>query len=134
MRVRRLVCLLSVGLALAAGVPTDSHADDFYEGKVVTILVGFGPGGGYDLYARTLARYLSEYIPGKPTIVVRNQPGAGSATALQAVNSTLPKDGTILVTFESMLAAQSVVQPAAVNVDFRNYAFVGSATPNFYTC
>src|SRR5580765_6299513 len=55
---------------------------DFYKGKTVQVLVGFGPGGGYDLYARTLARYMGKHIPGNPTLVPQNMPGAGGVKAM----------------------------------------------------
>jgi tripartite-type tricarboxylate transporter receptor subunit TctC len=76
-----VVALLSV-LPLALRARADPVAD-FYAGKTLRVLVGFSAGGGYDLYARTLARHLGKYIPGAPSVVVQNMPGAGS---LKVVN------------------------------------------------
>src|SRR5262245_24040517 len=79
MRCRLHASLAAAALLAAAGV--SARADpvaDFYAGKTVRILVGFSAGGGYDLYARTLGRYLGKHIPGQPTVVVQNMPGAGS--------------------------------------------------------
>jgi len=78
----------------AAGVLAAPAKADYFAGKTITLLVGAAPGGGYDAYARTIARHLPDHLPGKPTIVVRNQPGAGSAVAAAALANTAPKDGT----------------------------------------
>ena len=82
-------------------VPALARADDFYKGKTVTIIVGFSPGGGYDLYARALARFIPDHIPGHPTVIVQNMPGAGSLVAVRSLNVTQPKDGTVMVTFDA---------------------------------
>jgi tripartite-type tricarboxylate transporter receptor subunit TctC len=86
--------------AVLAAIP--AHADpvaDFYAGKTLRVLVGFSAGGGYDLYARTLARYLGKYIPGGPSVVVQNIPGAGSLKAVNYLYNAAPRDGTVLATF-----------------------------------
>jgi tripartite-type tricarboxylate transporter receptor subunit TctC len=80
--------------ALAAGAP--AQAADFYAGKSIDLVVGAGTGGGYDIYARALARHLASHIAGQPSIIVKNMPGAGSAKAGQFVSTMAPKDGTAL--------------------------------------
>ena len=75
---------------------TPGFATDYYAGKTIELLVGAPPGGGYDIYARTVARHFGRHIPGTPTIVVKNMPGAGSAKAAQYIQSIAPKDGTAL--------------------------------------
>jgi hypothetical protein len=104
-------------------------ADDFYKDKTVNVIVGFTPGGGYDAYGRQLARFMGDHIPGKPTLIVQNMPGAGSMTAVRALDATQPKDGSVMVIFNPGLIVQSLVQPDKVPVDFRKYAFVGVVTP-----
>ena len=122
-------------LAMAMGLSAPAlQAADFYKDKTVTIIVGFTPGGGYDVYARQLARFLPDHIPGRPNIVVQNMPGAGSLTAVRAVGTTQPKDGTVMVIFNPGLITQSVVEPEKVPFDFRRYAFVGTVTPDFRVC
>src|SRR5262249_28421459 len=69
-------------------------AGDYYAGKTVEFLVGAAPGGGYDIYARAVSRHLGRHIPGEPTVVVKNMPGAGSAKAAQYITGIAPKDGT----------------------------------------
>jgi tripartite-type tricarboxylate transporter receptor subunit TctC len=123
--------LLWIG-TLAAVLP--ARADDFYKGKLFTIVVGFSPAGGYDNYARNLSRYIGSHIPGNPTVIVQNMPGAGSLTSVRYLNLTAPKDGTIMTIFNPGLVTQSIVQPDKVNLDFRKYAWVGVVTPDYRVC
>ena len=84
---------LIAGLFLLAPAQAD---EPFYAGKTISIVVGFGPGGGYDLYARLLSRFLGNHIPGKPTVIVQNMDGAGGVRAANHVYATAPKDGTVI--------------------------------------
>src|SRR5215212_3369567 len=76
---KRFLASLAITGAFATAALAPAHAADpvadFYKGKTVQVLVGFGPGGGYDLYARTLARYMGRHVPGNPTMVPQNMPG-----------------------------------------------------------
>lgn len=87
--------LFAAPAALAAMLIAGPARADFYAGKTVELLVGAPPGGGYDIYARAIARHLPRHVPGNPTIVVKNMPGAGSAKAAQFISSMAPKDGTV---------------------------------------
>jgi tripartite-type tricarboxylate transporter receptor subunit TctC len=130
-RAALLVPLALIGLMVT---PTQASAADFYSGKTVSIIVGFSPGGGYDLYARAVARYLGRYVPGHPTVIVQNMPSAGSLKAVRALDATEPKDGTILTVFNNGLVTQSIVEPETVDLDFRKFAWVGVVTPDFRVC
>lgn len=122
-------------LTLAAGFASSAHAQaDFYKGKTINIVVGFTPGGGYDINGRAVARHIGKHIPGNPTIIVQNQPGAGSLSAVRNLNATLPRDGTAIVTFNPGLVTQSIVQPETVKVDFRNLAWVGVVAADYRIC
>lgn len=90
------------GLAIVATLCGTARADvaDFYKGKSVNIVVGYGPGGGYDLMARLLARFLGAHIPGNPSVVVQNMPGAASLRATNYIATTAPKDGTVIAAFD----------------------------------
>ncbi|MFL6831902.1 MAG: hypothetical protein ACJ8F0_04860, partial [Xanthobacteraceae bacterium] len=81
-------------IALAAlamlGLPS-AFAGDYYAGKSIDLLIGAPPGGGYDIYARALARHYGRHIPGQPTIVAKNMPGAGSARAAGFISTVAPK-------------------------------------------
>jgi hypothetical protein len=97
-------------------------------------VAGFSPAGGYDSYARALARHIGDHIPGHPSVIVQNMPGAGSLTAVRYLDATAPKDGVVMTIFNPGLVTQSVVEPEKVDVDFRNYAWIGVVTPDFRVC
>ncbi|MGB7176862.1 MAG: hypothetical protein WBD33_08430, partial [Xanthobacteraceae bacterium] len=85
---------------MATALATIASADDnFYSGKTIQVLVGFTAGGGFDLYARTLARYMGRHIPGNPTLVVQNMPGGGSLRAANYLYNAAPTDGTAIAEF-----------------------------------
>src|SRR5437879_2458166 len=98
-RPRRLLpAVLAIGCAALAPVAARQAAradaiSEFYAGKTVNLVIGYAPGGGYDLYARTLARHMTRHIPGNPAIVVQNMPGAGSIKAANFLYGIAPKDG-----------------------------------------
>ncbi len=94
-------------LTVAALLASPAAAADYYAGKAIELVVGHYVGGGYDIYARALARHYGRHIPGNPTIVVKNMPGAGSAKAGQFISTVAPKDGTVIgaVTPGAIMAA-----------------------------
>jgi len=130
----RLALLLLPPLALGALVGPAHAQDDFYKGKTLTIVVGFSPAGGYDVNARAVARHIGKHIPGNPSVIVQNMPGAGSLTSVRYLDATAPKDGTAVTIFNPGLVTQSVVEPEKVNVDFRKLSWVGIITPDFRVC
>jgi tripartite-type tricarboxylate transporter receptor subunit TctC len=77
-----MAALLFIGSFLAGSAFAQNAVEDFYRGRQVNLIVGYGPGGGYDTAARLLARHLGRYLPGSPTIVAQNMPGAGSMRAV----------------------------------------------------
>ena len=85
-------CGLALVLAIVLAGPL--QAAESYAGKTLELIVGAPPGGGYDIYARAVARHFGRHIPGEPTVVVKNMPGAGSAKAAQYIANIAPKDGT----------------------------------------
>jgi len=84
------------GLIALAAPATSAAAGDYYAGKSIDLLIGAPPGGGYDIYARALARHYGRHIPGQPTIVAKNMPGAASARAAGFISTLAPKDGTAI--------------------------------------
>jgi tripartite-type tricarboxylate transporter receptor subunit TctC len=88
---RALFLALATSLTAAAA---PAAASEYYAGKTIELIVGAAPGGGYDIYARAVARHLGRHVPGSPAIVVKNMPGAGSAKAAQYITNIAPKDGT----------------------------------------
>jgi tripartite-type tricarboxylate transporter receptor subunit TctC len=127
---------LALGLAAALlGSPAPSHADpiaDFYNGKTMRMLVGYGPGGGYDLYARVVAQFLPKHLPGHPTIVVQNMPGAGSLLAARYMHDVASKDGTVLGSLAQTLALDSVTN-SSVKIDVGRMPYVGRVATNVDT-
>ena len=111
-----------------------AHADDFYRGKTVTLVVGFTPGGGFDANARALARFLGRHIPGHPDVVVQNMPGAASVTSILYLDKTAPKDGSVIDTFNFGEIGNSVLDPKRTPLDFRNYAWIGSVSNDVTVC
>jgi len=92
---RRLFLAIAAATALTAA-PSAADDKNFYEGNTINIIVGFGPGGGYDLYARLLGQHLGKHIPGHPTVVVQNMAGAGGIRAANYVYSAAAKNGTVI--------------------------------------
>ena len=90
----KLPVVCAFHLAVAALTAAPAIAADSYAGKTIELIVGAPPGGGYDIYARAVARHLGRHIPGEPNVVVKNMPGAGSAKAAQYVSTIAAKDGT----------------------------------------
>ena len=121
------VCVLG-GPALA------QDAAGFYKGKTVRVVVGFSSGGGYDVYARLVARHLPQHIPGNPTVVVQNMPGAASLKSVQYLAAGAPNDGTVIVTFNPGLLTSSLTSPDKVPVKFLDYAWIGNVSEDFRVC
>jgi len=131
-----LSALATVTCCIAGTAP--STAQDpaaFYRGKTLRIVVGFSSGGGYDVYARVLARHIGRYIPGNPTVVVQNMPGAASLKSVQFLTTGAPTDGTLITTFNPGLITQSLTAPDKVGgVSFLDYAWVGNVSEDFRVC
>src|ERR1700754_4659174 len=101
MRVKTLASCAALAALVTAAAP-NARADavsDFYKGKSINIYVGFGPGGGYDVYARMLARHFGNFIPGNPIIVPQNMPGAGGVKSAAYLYNAAPRDGLALAMF-----------------------------------
>jgi tripartite-type tricarboxylate transporter receptor subunit TctC len=114
-----------------------AHADDvakFYAGKEISILVGFGAGGGYDTTTRLFAQHFGKHIPGKPNVVVQNMPGAGSMKVALNVFSVAPKDGTVLGVFASSTALEPLFGNKAATFDPRQYEWIGSLHRDIASC
>lgn len=120
----------AVVAAVAMVLTTAAQANglaDFYKGKQITLIVGYGAGGGYDLYARVLARYLGKYIPGHPDVVVQNMPGAGSMRAADYLYVSAPKDGTVIGSFGRDIPLIGILGGnPAVKYNALKYTWLGS--------
>ena len=105
-----LVCGLGGVSAQAADV------SEFYQGKQVRVIIGYGAGGGYDVYARFVTRHMARFIPGKPTMVPQNMPGAGSAVAAQFLTHQASRDGSVLATLGQNLPLDQALRAERPNM------------------
>ena len=129
--IRSVIAFGLAALALVSPARAQS-AEEFYRGRTVTILVGFTAGGGYDLYARLLARHMGRFIPGNPTIVVQNMPGAGSMKAAQFVYGIAAKDGLTLATVSRGVVTDPLLSGA--NIDPTKLTWLGTITSETSVC
>jgi tripartite-type tricarboxylate transporter receptor subunit TctC len=105
---------------------SQQSVESFYRGRQMEMIIGYSPGGTYDLYARLVARFLGNYIPGKPTIVPRNMPGAGSRAAVKWVYSVGPKDGTVLATADQSLSVEQAMGDKQLEFDTTKLTYIGN--------
>jgi len=115
---------LLLTLALSPAAPAQS-GDDFYRGKTISMIIPIGPGGAYDAYARMVGRYLGKYLPGNPTIVARNMPGAGGVIGSNYLYNVAPQDGTTLEVITSSFASQQVIGDPQIKYDARQLLAIG---------
>jgi tripartite-type tricarboxylate transporter receptor subunit TctC len=108
--------------------------DSFFKGKTINLVVGYSAGGGYDQYGRLLARHLGRHVPGNPTVIVQNMPGAASLTSVRYLELSAPKDGTALALFDPGLILESIAAPDTVKVSFGNYQWVGALLRDVRIC
>ena len=120
--------MLATAVVLLASMVAPAGAQtvaDFYRGKTITNVVGFGPAGGYDIYARLVARHLGRHIPGNPNFVVRNMPGAGARIAANYVYNAAPQDGTVLGFVSSALVLDTLLDPTDTRFDPQKFTWLG---------
>jgi hypothetical protein len=130
--VRRLIGILVVGWLMAA--PSAVPAQDFYKDKTLTIVVGYSPGGSFDLYARVLARYIGRYLPGNPTRVVENMTGAGGLIAANHLYNRVKPDGLTIGAWASPLVLQQIMGNEAAQFDGRKFGYLGIPSPYDTVC
>ncbi|HEX2724445.1 MAG TPA: hypothetical protein VHN20_01355 [Beijerinckiaceae bacterium] len=118
--------LAAVALMLAPAAAKADNVADFYKGKTINIIVGFGPGGGYDAYARLLARYFGKHIPGHPSIVVQNMTGGGSVRAANHVYAVAPKDGTVIAAVNQNMPMYQLLGGEGARFDSAKIQWLGS--------
>src|SRR5215471_9337051 len=110
----------------AAGV------EDFYRGRTVSLIIGFSAGTGYDIYARLLARFIGRHIPGNPTVIAQNMPGAGSLKAANYLYSVAPRDGSVIATINRSAPLEPLLGEA--QFDGRSFSWLGSIASSSSLC
>jgi tripartite-type tricarboxylate transporter receptor subunit TctC len=119
--------LLALLLAQVLPAAADPVAD-FYRGKTLTMLIATSPGGDYDLRARLLARHMGRHIPGEPTIIARNMPGAVGLQAANWLATQAPRDGTVLHAIMQNMSAHQALGGGKVEFDTRKFFWLGNTT------
>jgi tripartite-type tricarboxylate transporter receptor subunit TctC len=136
--VRRMRFLMMIALLAGLGGARPGWAADsveaFYKGKTMQLLIGFGPGGGYDLYGRAVARHLGRFIPGNPTIVPQNMAGAGSVRAASSLYNAALKDGTVIGTFSRGIIVDTLLGANKGQFEAQNFGWLGSVTNEVSVC
>jgi tripartite-type tricarboxylate transporter receptor subunit TctC len=121
--------LLPIAAALVPSLVERARADavaDFYAGKTMIIIVGADTGGGYDALGRLMSRHLGRFIPGKPSVIVQNMPGAGSLIAANNLYTTSPKDGTVIGLLQRGVLSAKFTNPGGVRFDLTKFNWIGN--------
>lgn len=113
-------------IGCVGGLQAQTSVENFYRNNTVQILVGYSAGGGYDTYARTLARHIGRHLPGNPNVVVRNVPGAGSMVLTNQIANTLPQDGTVFGTVARGIAFEPLFGNEQAQFDAQTMNWLGS--------
>ena len=120
-------------LAGLIGLVTQAAAQDalaeFYRGKQVQLRIGSAPGSGYDIAGRLVAPYIGKYLPGNPTVVVQNVPGAGSLTLANQLYNTVPKDGTVIGVVTNGMPTAPLLTPDTAKFDPTHFGWIGAQAP-----
>lgn len=130
---KALACLMAAAsLALLVLADGAKAQDSFYQGKTVRIIVGASAGGGYDTYSRTIARHMGKYIPGNPTFVVENMPGAGFLISANHMYKIAKPDGLTIGHFIGGLFLQQLLEKPGIEFDARRFEYVGVPAQDNY--
>lgn len=129
---RRLAVAFAACLCAASAEASD--VADFYRGKQINVYIGSSAGGGYDAYARLVARHITNHIPGNPAVVPQNMPGAGQTRAAGYVYAVAAKDGTAMAAVSPGAILQPVLGGPKIQYDPSRFQFIGSANEDIYTC
>lgn len=125
---------LAIAALVAAGPASADAVADFYRGKSINIIVGYSAGGGYDVYARAVGRYIGKHVPGNPSIVVNNMPGAGSLASANYLYNVAPKDGTAMATFGRGIAMEPLIGSGKFQFDATKFNWIGSVSTELSVC
>lgn len=130
-----VIAALSVGLAgigSAMGQTASDPITDFYKGKNITLVIGTGPGGAYDIHGRLISRHLGKHIPGMPKLIVQNMPGAGSVTAVNHVYNVAPQDGSVLANILNTVPLVHALGQVKTQFDPAKLQWIGNMTQEVY--
>ena len=135
MRPRILLCTALTAVAISPlGVAHAQSPADFYKGKNVELNIGYSVGGGYDVYARLIARFIGKHIPSTPTVITKNMEGAGSLRLANWLYAAAPKDGSVFGTIGRGLAFDPLLGAKGAQFDATKFSWVGSANDEVSVC
>jgi tripartite-type tricarboxylate transporter receptor subunit TctC len=124
-----------LALALCSALPHRGSAqDNYFRGKTINIVVGYSAGGGYDQYARLVARHLGRFLPGNPTAIVQNMPGAASMISVRHLDINAAKDGTVISMFDPGLILETFAAGASARTSFKDYRWIGALFRDIRVC
>jgi tripartite-type tricarboxylate transporter receptor subunit TctC len=126
MTIRRITGLLLLAAGLSPATASAQSVDEFYKGRQINMLIGGGAGGGYDVYYRALARHLTKHIPGRPSIIPRNQPAASGLAAAAALYTTADKDGSTIAAFPNNIPMDPLFGNPGARYDALKLGWIGS--------
>jgi tripartite-type tricarboxylate transporter receptor subunit TctC len=130
-----LALALGAGLTIAsATVAAADPVEDFYHGKTIRFLVGWGAGTGYDAYMRIVQRHIGAHIPGKPTVIPENMPGAGGLVMANYLYNVAPRDGTAIGLPSRNLTTDPMLGVTAAKYDALKFGWIGSVSSDTSTC
>ena len=133
MRLRTIsICTAAATMIALAGPARAQSVEEFYKGRNVSMIIGFSAGSGYDIYARTLARFMGKHIPGHPALIPQNMPGAGSQRAAQYLYGVAPKDGSVIGTISRSMPVEPLLGDA--KFDGRKFTWIGNIADNNSLC
>ncbi|HEY4133866.1 MAG TPA: tripartite tricarboxylate transporter substrate-binding protein [Alphaproteobacteria bacterium] len=133
MKLTSLAAVLAASLLVPA-VASAQSVEQFYKGKQLNLVVGYPPGGGYDIYARLIATHYGKHIPGAPLVIVRNRPGAASLVSVNELYAANPKDGTYIATFARSVAMDRLLGRQGTNFVPTELNWIGSANNEISIC
>jgi hypothetical protein len=130
---KRVGAALVLGAMLSIATVGKGYAqEDFYENKTIEIVVSAAAGSGYDIFARALADHMGKHIPGNPSFLVRNMPGAGGIVTANYMINQAPQDGTVIAATQNSLPVINLISPESADFDPLDLAWIGSATRELY--
>jgi hypothetical protein len=124
--------LIAICLGMAAPASAQEDVAAFYRGKQMRLVVGSGAGGGYDLFARAVARHIGNHIPGNPTVIVQNQAAASGLVMVNQLYNIGPKDGTVIAAPVNGIPIAPLLEPAAARFDAAKLNWLGSTNRETY--
>jgi tripartite-type tricarboxylate transporter receptor subunit TctC len=131
---RNLLGAFSICLLAAAPALAQDRMSAHYAGKTVRIVVGYPSGSGFDTYARVVARHMGKHVPGKPTVIVQNMPGAGGLTSVAYMANVAPRDGLTLALINPVNSTEPLLNPALAKFDSTKFKWLGSVNKDAQTC